>query len=131
MIFTILYESESSDDEEDAKDDGLQSGDKVKADNYVEMVSESSCMHNSDLLYDNNHNNIMSDKDKVISEDPFNLYDILNKTNDSGNDLKYPPGFTPSVVNVEEVNKKVKGLQVTRKLKWRAWILGTIKTLWG
>ncbi|GKB50811.1 hypothetical protein Tco_0901564 [Tanacetum coccineum] len=86
-----------------------QSGDKVIADNDVEMVSESNCMHNNDLLYDNNHNNIMRNKDKVLSEDPFNLYDILNKRNDSGDDLKYPPGFIPSMINVEEVNKKVKG----------------------
>ncbi|GJS19697.1 RNA-directed DNA polymerase, eukaryota [Tanacetum coccineum] len=47
-------------------------------------------------------------KDKVLSEDPFNLYDILNKRKDSGDELKYPPGFTPSVTNVEEANKKVK-----------------------
>ncbi|GJQ99723.1 RNA-directed DNA polymerase, eukaryota [Tanacetum coccineum] len=50
----------------------------------------------------------MHDMDKVLSEDPFNLYDILNKRKDNGDDLKYPPGFTPSVINVEEVNKKVK-----------------------
>ncbi|GJY68986.1 hypothetical protein Tco_0471968 [Tanacetum coccineum] len=100
---------ESSDDEEDAKDDGSHSRDKVTTDNDVKRVSESSCMHNNDLLYDNNYNNIMPDKDKVLSDDPFNLYDILNKRKDSGDDLKYPPGFTPSVINVEEVNKKVKG----------------------
>nr|GEV65031.1 hypothetical protein [Tanacetum cinerariifolium]GEV70048.1 hypothetical protein [Tanacetum cinerariifolium] len=92
-----------------AEDDGSQSGDKVIADNDVERVSESSCIHNNDLLYDNNHNNIILNKDKVLSEDPFNLYDILNKRKDSGDDLKYPPGFTPSVINVEEVNEKVKG----------------------
>ncbi|GJR22294.1 RNA-directed DNA polymerase, eukaryota [Tanacetum coccineum] len=51
----------------------------------------------------------MPDKDKVLSKDPFNLYDILNKRKDSGEDLKYPPGLTPSVINMEEVNKKVKG----------------------
>ncbi|GJT18075.1 hypothetical protein Tco_0876781 [Tanacetum coccineum] len=51
----------------------------------------------------------MHDKDKVLSKDPFNLHDILNKRKDSGDDLKYPPGFTPSVINLEEVNKKVKG----------------------
>ncbi|GJX89733.1 RNA-directed DNA polymerase, eukaryota [Tanacetum coccineum] len=66
-------------------------------------------MHNNDLLYDNNHNNIMPDKDKVLSKDPFNLYDILNKRKDSGDDLKYPFGFTPSVINMKEVNKEVKG----------------------
>ncbi|GJS51105.1 hypothetical protein Tco_0624467 [Tanacetum coccineum] len=109
FICNDSYESGSSDDEEDAEDDGSQSGDKVTADNDVERVCESSCMHNNDLLYDNNHNNIMPDKDKVLSGDPFDLYDILNKRKDSGDDLKYPYGFTPSVINVEEVNEKKKG----------------------
>nr|GFC67579.1 hypothetical protein [Tanacetum cinerariifolium] len=101
FICNSSYESESSDDEEDAKDDGSQSGYKGTTDNDVENVSESSCMHNNDLLYDKNHNNIMSDKNKVLSEDPFNLYDIMNKRNDSGDDLKYPPSFTINVINVE------------------------------
>ncbi|GJZ70905.1 RNA-directed DNA polymerase, eukaryota [Tanacetum coccineum] len=109
FICNDSYESESSDDEEDAEDDGSQSRDKVTADYDVERVSGSSCMHNNGLLYDNNHNNIMPDKDKFLSDDPFNLYDILNKRKDSGDDLNYPPGFTPSVINVEEMNKKVKG----------------------
>nr|GEV69097.1 RNA-directed DNA polymerase, eukaryota [Tanacetum cinerariifolium] len=108
FICNDSYESESCDDEEDAEDDRSQSRDKVIADNDVEMVSESTCMHNNDLLYDYNHNNIMPDKDKVLSDDPFNLYDILNKRKDSSDDLKYPPGFTPSVINVEKVNKKEK-----------------------
>nr|GEX90241.1 RNA-directed DNA polymerase, eukaryota [Tanacetum cinerariifolium] len=51
----------------------------------------------------------MPDKDKVLSEDPFNLYDILNKRKDTGDDLKFPPSFTPSVTNAMEVNKKVEG----------------------
>ncbi|GKC21149.1 hypothetical protein Tco_1023299, partial [Tanacetum coccineum] len=42
------------------------------------------------------------------SDNPFNLYDILNKRKDSGDDLKYPPGFTPSVIDVEEMNEKEK-----------------------
>nr|GEZ10931.1 RNA-directed DNA polymerase, eukaryota, nucleotide-binding alpha-beta plait domain protein [Tanacetum cinerariifolium] len=96
--------------QEDAEDNGSQFGDKVIVDNDVERVSESICMHNNDLLYNNNHNNIMPDKDKVLSDDPFNLYDIQNKRNDSGDDLKYPPGFTPSVINKEEVNEKEKGV---------------------
>nr|GEY24820.1 RNA-directed DNA polymerase, eukaryota, reverse transcriptase zinc-binding domain protein [Tanacetum cinerariifolium] len=107
--FICTYKSESFDDEEDAKDNRSWSGDKFTSDNVVERVSKSSCMHNNDLLHDNNHNNILPDKDKVLSDDPFNLYDILNKRNNSGDELKYPPGFTPSGINVEEVNKKVKG----------------------
>ncbi|GJT37241.1 hypothetical protein Tco_0937106 [Tanacetum coccineum] len=110
FICNDSYEGESSDDdEEDAKDDGSQSGDKVTTDNDVERVFESSYMHNNDLLYDYSYNNIMPDKDKFLFDDPFNLYDILNKRKDSADDLKYPPGFTSSVINVEEVNKKVKG----------------------
>nr|GEU65702.1 hypothetical protein [Tanacetum cinerariifolium] len=104
--FKVILEA---DNEEDAEDDGSQSRDKVTTDNDVERVSESSCMHNNNLLYDNKHNNIMSDKNKVLSKDPFNLYDILNKRKDSGDDLKYPPGFIPSMINMEEVNKKIKG----------------------
>nr|GEZ28876.1 RNA-directed DNA polymerase, eukaryota [Tanacetum cinerariifolium] len=99
----------SSDDEKDAEDDSSQSGDKGIADHDVEWVFESSCMHNNGLLYDNNNKNIMSDKDKVLSEDLFNLYDIMNKRKDSGDDLKYLRGFTPSGIKLEEVNKKVKG----------------------
>ncbi|GJT22063.1 hypothetical protein Tco_0892000 [Tanacetum coccineum] len=109
FIYNYSYESESSDDEEDVEDGRSQSGDKVTANNDVKRVSELSCIHNNNLLYDNNHNNIMSDINKVLSDDPFNLYDIVNKRKDSGDDLKYPPSFTPSVINVEEVNEKVKG----------------------
>ncbi|GJW83297.1 hypothetical protein Tco_0156442 [Tanacetum coccineum] len=54
-------------DEEDAKDDGPQSGDNVTTDNDVE------------------------------------------RRKDSGDDLKYPPGFIPSMINVEELNKMIKG----------------------
>ncbi|GKE99291.1 hypothetical protein Tco_0022642, partial [Tanacetum coccineum] len=42
FIYIYSYESESSDDEEDAEDDGSESGDKVTIDNDVERVSESS-----------------------------------------------------------------------------------------
>ncbi|GJX59695.1 hypothetical protein Tco_0291085 [Tanacetum coccineum] len=90
IICNASYESESTDDEEDAKDDGSQSGDKVTAYNDVERVFKSSCMHNNDLLYDNNHNNIMPNKDKVLSEDSFNLFDILDERKDSDDDLIYP-----------------------------------------
>ncbi|GJS94120.1 RNA-directed DNA polymerase, eukaryota, reverse transcriptase zinc-binding domain protein [Tanacetum coccineum] len=101
--FKVIVKVSHSYDEEDAEDNGSQSSDKVTSDNDVERVSESSCMHNNDLLYDNNHNNIMLDNDKVLMDDPFNLYDILNKRKDRGDDLKYPPSFTPS----NEVNEHV------------------------
>ncbi|GJV24472.1 hypothetical protein Tco_1377167 [Tanacetum coccineum] len=43
------------------------------------------------------------------SESSDNEEDAKDDRKDSGDDLKYLPGFTPSVINVEEVNKKVKG----------------------
>nr|GEV87789.1 RNA-directed DNA polymerase, eukaryota [Tanacetum cinerariifolium] len=43
--------------------------------------------------------------DKVTSDNDVEM----NKRKDSGDDLKYLLGFTPSEINVEEVNKKVKG----------------------
>ncbi|GJX27009.1 RNA-directed DNA polymerase, eukaryota [Tanacetum coccineum] len=50
------------------------------------------------------------DKNMDKSEDPFNLYSLLNRkdpleknVNISDSTLKYPPGFTPSVRNSDEV----------------------------
>ncbi|GJT07173.1 RNA-directed DNA polymerase, eukaryota [Tanacetum coccineum] len=63
FICNDSYESKSSDNEENTKDDGSQSRDKVTTN---------------------------------------------NDGKDSGDDLKYPHGFTPSVINMEEVNKMVK-----------------------
>ncbi|GJZ29675.1 RNA-directed DNA polymerase, eukaryota [Tanacetum coccineum] len=106
FICNDSYESESSNDEEDTKDDRSRSGDKVTTDNDVE-------------------------RDKVLSDDPFNLYDILNKRKDSGDDLKYPPSFTPSVINMEEVNKKVKRATSNEETKMESMELVTIKMLRG
>nr|GEY05563.1 RNA-directed DNA polymerase, eukaryota [Tanacetum cinerariifolium] len=70
IICNDSYESESSDDDEDAEDDGPE----------------------------------------IKSQQIMMLRGSLNQVRkDSGDDLKYPPDFTPSVINVEEVNKKVKG----------------------
>ncbi|GJV23313.1 nucleotide-binding alpha-beta plait domain-containing protein [Tanacetum coccineum] len=51
----------------------------------------------------------LKDKNVDISEDPFNIYSLLNKNkhkngnvNNSGSSLKYPPGFTPSIDADEE-----------------------------
>ncbi|GJS27564.1 RNA-directed DNA polymerase, eukaryota [Tanacetum coccineum] len=50
------------------------------------------------------------------SEDPFNLYTILNKNkghngngHDSGSSLQYPPGFSPSVKRDDKVDDHVIG----------------------
>ncbi|GKB98173.1 RNA-directed DNA polymerase, eukaryota [Tanacetum coccineum] len=91
FICNDSYESESSDNDEDAKDDGSQSGDKKSQ-------------------------QIMMLKGSLNQVDPFNLYDILNKRKDNGDDLKYPPGFTPSVINVEKEQKGGSILQLMDEL---------------
>ncbi|GJS36384.1 RNA-directed DNA polymerase, eukaryota, reverse transcriptase zinc-binding domain protein [Tanacetum coccineum] len=55
------------------------------------------------------------DKNMDKSEDPFNLYSLLNRkdpleknVNISDSTLKYPPGFTPSVRNSDEVRPENK-----------------------
>ncbi|GJZ65074.1 RNA-directed DNA polymerase, eukaryota [Tanacetum coccineum] len=56
-----------------------------------------------------------SDKKLENSEDPFKIYSLLNRKNHleknenvSDSSLKYPPGFTPSVRNSDEVRPKNK-----------------------
>ncbi|GJT03088.1 hypothetical protein Tco_0824257 [Tanacetum coccineum] len=70
FICNDYYGSDSSGDEEDAKDDGLQ---------------------------------------EIKSQQIMMLREPLNQVRkDSSDDLKYPPGFTPIVINVEGVNEKEK-----------------------
>ncbi|GJU66010.1 RNA-directed DNA polymerase, eukaryota [Tanacetum coccineum] len=92
FICNDTYESESSDDDEDADDEGLQSRYKVTSDNDVERVARSSY---------------------------------------SGDDLKYPPGFKPSMINVEEVNEKEKWATSNEETKMESMELVIINTLWG
>ncbi|GKC94163.1 hypothetical protein Tco_1159605 [Tanacetum coccineum] len=82
-------------------------------------------MHGDALFYDNNNNKSMAGKDE--SEDPFNLYDILNKNKESDGiskkgELKYPPGFTPKEATIEDVQEKVMEVTVEKGSSWRFYI---------
>ncbi|GJY37748.1 RNA-directed DNA polymerase, eukaryota, partial [Tanacetum coccineum] len=73
---------------EDASDFDDESVDSKLVDNHKESPLE---------------NDSESESPKYHSEDPFNIYDLLNKKNlekpvvqQSAGDLKFPPGFTPS-----------------------------------
>ncbi|GJR77918.1 RNA-directed DNA polymerase, eukaryota [Tanacetum coccineum] len=59
---------------------------------------------------------VFKDMSADKSEDPFNLYTILNKNkghngngHDSGSSLQYPPGFSPSVKRDDKVDDHVIG----------------------
>ncbi|GJZ77662.1 hypothetical protein Tco_0642334, partial [Tanacetum coccineum] len=80
---------------------------KNDIDSNLERVSESSCMQDNDLLYDNAKNVSGVDPLPEESKDPFRIYDILKKKKESGEhskeeDLTHPPGFTPNIENMEE-----------------------------
>nr|GEV88993.1 RNA-directed DNA polymerase, eukaryota [Tanacetum cinerariifolium] len=119
FICNYSYESESSDDEQDAKDEGhileIKSQQIMMLRGSMNQVKCMKCDDTREAVTLCNHTSCTPLKTTlVLSDDPCNLYDIMNKRKDSGDDLKYPHGFTPSVINMDKVNKKVKGLQVTR-----------------
>nr|GEW02676.1 RNA-directed DNA polymerase, eukaryota [Tanacetum cinerariifolium] len=77
------------------------------------------------------------------SDDPFNIYGLLNKKKDSNNDvsssysnLKFPPGFTPPFVTEDKSNNKNGSVDenkngsvyVQEKLNWGHW---NFKRCWG
>ncbi|GKA19100.1 RNA-directed DNA polymerase, eukaryota [Tanacetum coccineum] len=81
---------------------------EVDSETETDHVSESSCMKENDAAYEN-HDSCHDKKDK--SEDPFGIYDILNRKKDNidskGDDPIFPPGFTPNDVKetVGETNR--------------------------
>nr|GEW93640.1 hypothetical protein [Tanacetum cinerariifolium] len=105
------YASSSSDEENEQENEGSRNGEKYESDKEVDKVSESSCMQGDALFYDNNNNK--SKESNVQSENPFNIYDLLNKNknkesegNSKEGELKYPLGFTPKETSVNEVHEK-------------------------
>ncbi|GKB76387.1 RNA-directed DNA polymerase, eukaryota, nucleotide-binding alpha-beta plait domain protein [Tanacetum coccineum] len=94
----------------------------------VDRVSQSSFSHANDIVHENSNNNKTGDVGSH-SEDPFNLYGILNgqhkKASNSSIEPEYPPGFTPvnnkgdniNVESIHAVNEQVQSL--SSKLKER------------
>nr|GEU70763.1 RNA-directed DNA polymerase, eukaryota [Tanacetum cinerariifolium] len=112
----------SSDEDSDGEVEGSVHG--TNKTNDVDRVSESSCMHENGFEYEIGKTKKASEKEPFRSEDPFGVYDILNRNKDSRelskkDDLSHSPGFTPKMnngeeedvsdngVNVEESNKRV------------------------
>ncbi|GKC47375.1 RNA-directed DNA polymerase, eukaryota, nucleotide-binding alpha-beta plait domain protein [Tanacetum coccineum] len=91
----------SSEDEFVDKEEKISSGKQqnIQVDvfkNKEEKVSESSCMHGDDLVYDS----ISKNQSEERSEDPFNIYDILKAKKEKDNQpkkdsLPFSHGFSP------------------------------------
>nr|GEW93646.1 hypothetical protein [Tanacetum cinerariifolium] len=105
------YANSSSNEENKQENERSRNGEKYESDKEVDKVFESSCMQGDALFYDNDNNK--SKESNVQSEDPFNIYDILNKNKNKESDgnskegeLKYSLGFTPKETSVNEVYEK-------------------------
>ncbi|GJY42014.1 RNA-directed DNA polymerase, eukaryota [Tanacetum coccineum] len=115
------------DDQDDLSSDGeSQEGDVAnKADNNesdVDRVSESSFMHENDTAH-KDANSCKKGEVGSHSEDPFNIYGILdgqknNVCNSCSDEPKFPPGFTPDnndheknvVENIKDTTERVQSL---------------------
>ncbi|GJT80674.1 reverse transcriptase domain-containing protein [Tanacetum coccineum] len=115
------------DDQDDLSSDGeSQEGDVAnKADNNesdVDRVSESSFMHENDTAH-KDANSCKKGEVGSHSEDPFNIYGILdgqknNVCNSCSDEPKFPPGFTPDnndheknmVENIKDTTEHVQSL---------------------
>nr|GEX36542.1 RNA-directed DNA polymerase, eukaryota [Tanacetum cinerariifolium] len=77
-------------------------------DNDFDHVSESSCMRDFNQVYDKVSN--VSEQPKP-SDDPFGIYRILKRNKETteaeSEGLKFPPGFTPEVVEENVVNNEL------------------------
>ncbi|GJR32145.1 nucleotide-binding alpha-beta plait domain-containing protein [Tanacetum coccineum] len=103
----VKDEEEDNDFEDGTRDDGLdvENADKlnfedVAGDNEVEEVSET--IFEKEQSQDHKMDDCNIGQSEMRSEDPFNIYDLLNKKQDtvnggtnSNNTMKYPPSFTP------------------------------------
>ncbi|GJS17051.1 hypothetical protein Tco_0411523 [Tanacetum coccineum] len=106
--------SSSADESEDIIGENfVGNNDKIDS-RYIDRVSESSFSHVNDYAHNTSEvpNNVPVAA-KPHSEDPFNIYGILNKqhkkaSNSSTTDPKFPPGFTP--VNSNGANEQVQSL---------------------
>ncbi|GKC71491.1 hypothetical protein Tco_1117374 [Tanacetum coccineum] len=102
---SIKGEAEMNDEDSKLNNDGDASDSEVVSDTYFGDNAD-------EQGYENEQGQSFNAKE--VSKDPFNIYDLLNKTKKvvgtSGSDtsLPYPPGFTPdkstNVINEKEVS---------------------------
>lgn len=100
------YDSDSSDEESmgDGSEGmlGVNAKENVIEENSdVERVSESSFVHGSKKMHEQQEINNNDVNKSVHSEDPFKIYDIIKNQHGNGvqsseeDNMQYPPGFTP------------------------------------
>ncbi|GJW25846.1 RNA-directed DNA polymerase, eukaryota, reverse transcriptase zinc-binding domain protein [Tanacetum coccineum] len=106
-IVENIYESFkiiSKDEDLHDVNEGIHKDNIVDEDSEIEEVVETIFEKESSLVHMKDDSN--DDHIEARSEDPFNIYELLNKNKDnnvegsnSNDSLKYPPGFTPTVAS--------------------------------
>ncbi|PWA68943.1 hypothetical protein CTI12_AA289490 [Artemisia annua] len=95
-------------------------GNSVVNDSDVDEVSETKFSQGDNQLQEPQEANENEANENVQSEDPFKLYDLLNKKKGDGlqsseDSLQYPPGFTPIKDRVvSPPNKQCEGEEVNK-----------------
>ncbi|GJX07771.1 hypothetical protein Tco_0195703 [Tanacetum coccineum] len=95
---------ETNEEDPNGEDIGLKISSTWEGDSDVEVVPDSKFEED---LHKTNVEEVSVGKNDASSEDPFNIYDLLNKKKDDNNkgsnaddSLKFPPGYTP--IDVKE-----------------------------
>ncbi|GJW44868.1 RNA-directed DNA polymerase, eukaryota [Tanacetum coccineum] len=104
--FSDVHETDHRSDDELAKDDGMN---QFVSSPQVNLEEESDNEVVSDTYFGDNidkdeksNESVINSVEKEISEDPFKIYDLLNKKSkdaeviDSDTSIPFPPGFTPN-----------------------------------
>ncbi|GKD39596.1 RNA-directed DNA polymerase, eukaryota [Tanacetum coccineum] len=104
--FSDVLETAYSSDDESAKDEGIN---QFESSEQVNLEEESDDEVVSDTYFGDNidkdeksNESVINSVEKEISEDPFKIYDLLNKKSkdaeviDSDTSIPFPPGFTPN-----------------------------------
>nr|GEX33098.1 nucleotide-binding alpha-beta plait domain-containing protein [Tanacetum cinerariifolium] len=107
---------EESDSYDEIRDEGLHD-ENVDKHKYATVKGESDVEEVSETIFENEQSQANKKDDlnigqnNIRSEDPFNIYDLLNKKqyniiggSSSDDTMKYPPGFTPTVATEVQSN---------------------------
>ncbi|GKE45129.1 RNA-directed DNA polymerase, eukaryota [Tanacetum coccineum] len=98
----VLVNGDNSSSDEDAEH--VSDTCDFEKEKEVDHVLKSSCMNENGVELKKHGT---SDELRPISEDPFGIYDILNKNtaerDSKGDDPTFPPGFTPNVIEDTDV----------------------------
>ncbi|GJX04945.1 RNA-directed DNA polymerase, eukaryota, reverse transcriptase zinc-binding domain protein [Tanacetum coccineum] len=112
---SLIDDEEESDTDDEIGDEGLHN-ESASMHNHATVEGESDVEEVSETIFEKEQyqahkkDDLNVGQNDIRSEDPFNIYDLLNKKQYniiggfSSDNLKYPPGFTPTVATEVQSN---------------------------